>query len=204
MDNLSNKENLTITQQFADIPRYLEPNQNLLAQPPFSWVRATIAPDFFTNESEGWSGFLHRAAVVYDPTSAMELNLNREVKKNINEKYKNIAATVFNRVLLMLKRYPYWNEYLLEYWGGNRRGSINCAFDRVGNQRSLGTKPTKNRTYAAYAFDRLKIDAAKKWAGIEMVLPSEYSKPEEVLAAMPSGKNDTNKFYRLVRSGGLK
>lgn len=181
------------------IAEFLEPQQGILYQPPFNWIREDerIFPDDLFFDDLGYPYFM-RIWFVYDLNNAAYYRSRREnlyakALKLISVEYRDDDLLSYLRLKITeaVEKYPYALEYLCEYW------SLKNYFSDSGD-RSLGrSKHLRILSYAAYADVSLKLERGAKLAGLDDELP-EASVALDIVEAMPAGKPDTNKYFRLV------
>ncbi len=149
------------------VPEKLRPDQNLLDQPPYTWLAAdpAILPvDFFSTE-EGEPIFI-RLVTKYDLTT-LSYEHRQFLFQHLDPRYASIeeASKYHRKARAFLEEFPYGVDYLQEKW------LQYVHFDRKGD-------PTQTiwqgQTYAAYAATKLSGELARqtgKWAGLEELLP---------------------------------
>ena len=178
-------------QAYVTVPRFLDPEQGLLDQPPFNWLlleKDIFPDDLFANEQFSPAQLLRFSVGFFGSYAKLE---------DISEKYRKrgILTKIYAKISEYLRQYPFSGQYLSETWKGL------ADFDEQGNRQKNGG--TFNiRSYAAYASDRNQKPVDNKWLGLGKELP-DSSAATDVIDAMPP-KPAANRTYRLFKSGALE
>ncbi len=189
---------------FVVVPEYLAPDQNIADQPPFTWLELdeeVFPDDFFIDNPDAFHYFL-RAAGCHTPTSRGLYTKNAPLAvisaySMLSPQYQNIDT--FLHVTEKLKtvletKYSYSIQYIQEVWGVHTR-----LFDPKGQPYH---NSERRPTYAAYYAGLKQLRESAKLTGLDEVLPSAAA-VTEVNKALPP-KNQTNRIFRLFRSGALE
>lgn len=172
------------------VESHLGPTQNILDQPPFTWLRENtdiLPPDFFLNPEEGFVVYVARLV----PKVALW-----EVKRVLSEKHRDQAMSrVHTGEMWLATNFPMAHEYLYANW--QRR----CGYDNKGNRLTRGFSPPPALSYAAYRVREERQKDQARWVGLAALLPG-LETAEDIGAAMPA-KGKVNVYFRLFRSGAI-
>ncbi|MCH7730405.1 hypothetical protein IID21_02615 [Patescibacteria group bacterium] len=193
---------------YAIVSEFLESDQHILDQPPFTWARIDpnlVPNDFFVHDN---SWYFFTKTVLGSRHAFMQTELNdyalKEFKSSVNkQKIINEEKYSFDDILAvgekLFSELEFHYPYIVDYFRENER---TYSFDL--NPRKIGR--WRVSTYAAYAVRKQVYEKAKdvrQWAGLAEELPSSFSLPEDVKEAMPA-KSRANKKFRLIKAIGFE
>lgn len=182
-----------IEDMFVVVPEYLGEQQNILDQPPYSWLREDtdiLPPDIFVDDSSGFAGYM-RAVALYKEAW--------EVKKLFTSPYQNgVQLRIYRgRTYLSDDNFHLAIDYLYKIW----TTSTKDRYDVNGNPRKTGFKFPVPLSYVAWRLQQEQEAERRQLTGLDELLPV-LSTSSSVLNAMPP-KRRVNKYFRIFHSGAV-
>lgn len=187
------------------IPGHMEPGQNIFDQPPYNWVlgnteifpakifqsrvldqKLLIMNLFFRFYDEPSNTLVFPAS---GPNKQIFLELRAKLPAQIG-----MVSEICRRIARFLKPYPFSTEYLVEHFVA--KPDVTVWGDSMGKN---GISPSDTRTYVAWADAQVSLQqdiSRSRWHGLMEEVPAGYSRPDDVLRAMPS-KGKANRIFRL-------
>ncbi|MCL4359975.1 hypothetical protein M1555_01835 [Patescibacteria group bacterium] len=183
------------------VPAYLSPGQNILDQPPYSWVETVLElpKDYFVDDTHGYTLLLR--AVAYREAERARMPASgwwklSALTYHIQSRYRSTVSLTAQRTYDWLARnYPGSAEYLYLYWASQEQ-------DWTERGEPTGRRNDPVLSYAGWAGRQQGLRAGLLEAGIYETAPDSFSTPDDIASSLPP-KGEVNRRFRMLHSGAL-